>query len=35
VPLDRARRWMALAALIIFVLCFTPAPISPFDLIGR
>jgi hypothetical protein len=26
---------MALAALIIFVLCFTPAPISPFDLIGR
>jgi len=35
VPLDRARRWMALAALAIFVLCFTPAPISPFDLIGR
>ena len=35
VPLDRARRWMALAALIILGLCFTPAPISPFDLIGR
>jgi membrane-associated protease RseP (regulator of RpoE activity) len=35
VPLDGARRWMALAALIIFVLCFTPAPISPFDLLGR
>jgi membrane-associated protease RseP (regulator of RpoE activity) len=35
VPLDRARRWMALGALIILGLCFTPAPISPFDLIGR
>jgi len=35
VPLDRARRWLALAALIILALCFTPAPISPFDLIGR
>jgi membrane-associated protease RseP (regulator of RpoE activity) len=35
VPLDPARRWMALVALIILALCFTPAPISPFDLIGR
>jgi membrane-associated protease RseP (regulator of RpoE activity) len=35
VPLDRARMWMALAAFIILALCFTPAPISPFDLIGR
>jgi membrane-associated protease RseP (regulator of RpoE activity) len=35
VPLDRTRRWLALAALIILALCFTPAPISPFDLIGR
>jgi membrane-associated protease RseP (regulator of RpoE activity) len=35
VPLDGTRRWLALAALIILGLCFTPAPISPFDLIGR
>jgi membrane-associated protease RseP (regulator of RpoE activity) len=35
VPLDRTRRWLALAALIILGLCFTPAPISPFDLIAR
>ncbi len=35
VPLDTTRRWLALVALIILGLCFTPAPISPFDLIGR
>jgi hypothetical protein len=35
VPLDRVRMWMALAAFVILALCFTPAPISPFDLIGR
>jgi membrane-associated protease RseP (regulator of RpoE activity) len=35
IPLDTTRRWMALLALIILGLCFTPAPISPFDLIGR
>ena len=35
VPLDRTRRWLALAAFVILGLCFTPAPISPFDLIGR
>ncbi len=34
VPLDRARRCWRCAALIIFALCFTPAPISPFDLLG-
>jgi membrane-associated protease RseP (regulator of RpoE activity) len=35
VPLDRTRRWLALAALVILVLCFTPTPISQFDLSGR
>jgi membrane-associated protease RseP (regulator of RpoE activity) len=34
VPLDPARRWLALVAVIIFVLCFTPAPIEPFALVG-
>lgn len=27
-PLDRRRRWLAIAALAIFVLCFMPVPIS-------
>ncbi len=27
VPLDRRRRWVAVATAVIFVLCFTPAPI--------
>jgi membrane-associated protease RseP (regulator of RpoE activity) len=35
VPLDPTRRWLALAALVIFVLCFTPAPIQPLDLLHR
>jgi len=35
VPLDRTRLILAFVALAMFVLCFTPAPISPFDLIGR
>ena len=35
VPLDRTRLVLAFVALAMFVLCFTPAPISPFDLIGR
>jgi len=35
VPLDRARVWLALAALIMFLICFTPAPIEPIDLMGR
>ncbi len=33
VPLDRSRKLLALVALVIFVLCFTPAPIS--ELIRR
>lgn len=36
VPLDRTRQWLALVALVIFVLCFTPAPIEPMELLkGR
>ncbi len=35
VPLDRTRTMLALAALVVFVLCFTPAPIQPLDLIRR
>ena len=34
-PLDPGRRWLAVLALAIFVLCFTPAPIQPLDLIRR
>jgi membrane-associated protease RseP (regulator of RpoE activity) len=33
VPLDPARRWLALFALVMFVLCFTPAPIEPLELL--
>jgi hypothetical protein len=33
VPLDRTRLWLAFVALVVFVLCFTPAPIEPLDLI--
>jgi len=33
VPLDRTRVWLAAFALLMFVLCFTPAPIQPLDLI--
>jgi membrane-associated protease RseP (regulator of RpoE activity) len=35
VPLDSGRMWLALFALIMFILCFTPAPIEPLDLVGR
>lgn len=35
VPLDRKRLWLALFALIMFVLCFTPAPIQPTQLLGK
>ncbi len=35
IPLDRGRRWLAVLALVILVLCFTPAPIQPLDLIRR
>lgn len=34
VPLDDTRRWIALGTLVIFVLCFTPAPIEVTDLLG-
>jgi membrane-associated protease RseP (regulator of RpoE activity) len=34
VPLDRTRLWLAVAALAMFVLCFTPAPIEPFDIVS-
>jgi membrane-associated protease RseP (regulator of RpoE activity) len=33
VPLDRQRLWLALAALAIFVLCFTPSPIEATQLL--
>jgi len=35
VPLDRTRLILAVFALLMFVLCFTPAPIRPMELIGR
>jgi membrane-associated protease RseP (regulator of RpoE activity) len=35
VPLDRTRVLLALFALAMFILCFTPAPIQPMDLIRR
>jgi membrane-associated protease RseP (regulator of RpoE activity) len=35
VPLDRTRVYLAIFAAIMFVLCFTPAPIQPFQLLGR
>lgn len=33
VPLDRGRKVLALFAVAMFVLCFTPAPIEPLELI--
>jgi membrane-associated protease RseP (regulator of RpoE activity) len=35
VPLDRTRLFLAAFAVIMFVLCFTPAPIRPMELLGR
>ena len=35
IPLDRSRRRLALVALIMFIVCFTPAPIEVFNLGGR
>jgi membrane-associated protease RseP (regulator of RpoE activity) len=35
VPLDRARMILAFIALVMFIVCFTPAPIEPMELIGR
>jgi membrane-associated protease RseP (regulator of RpoE activity) len=33
IPLDPARRWLAVFAVIMFALCFTPAPIQIMDLL--
>jgi membrane-associated protease RseP (regulator of RpoE activity) len=33
VPLDRRRMLVALFAVVMFILCFTPAPIEPLDLL--
>jgi membrane-associated protease RseP (regulator of RpoE activity) len=33
VPLDSTRVWLAAFAVLMFVLCFTPAPIEPLDLV--
>ena len=35
VPLDRTRLWLAALAVVMFILCFTPTPIEPLDLVGR
>ena len=35
VPLDRTRLWLAAFAVVMFILCFTPTPIEPLDLVGR
>jgi len=35
VPLDRSRLILAGCALLMFILCFTPAPIQPIELIRR
>jgi len=32
-PLDAGRKWLAVFAVLMFVLCFTPAPISTMDLV--
>jgi membrane-associated protease RseP (regulator of RpoE activity) len=32
-PLDAGRKRLAIFAVVMFVLCFTPAPIEPFDLV--
>jgi hypothetical protein len=34
VPLDRTRLWLAAGAVLMFILCFTPAPIEPFDIVS-
>lgn len=35
IPLDTGRLWLAAFALLMFVVCFTPAPIQPAALVGR
>jgi len=34
-PLDRTRLLLALCAVVIFILCFTPAPIQPMELLRK
>jgi hypothetical protein len=34
-PLDRTRLILALCAVVIFILCFTPAPIQPMELLRK
>ena len=34
-PLDRTRLVLALCAVVIFILCFTPAPIQPLELLRK
>jgi len=33
VPLDRGRMWLAAFAVLMFILCFTPEPIQPLDIV--
>src|SRR5215213_5151050 len=35
IPLDRVRVWLAVLALVVFVLCFTPNPIEPTELLRQ
>ena len=35
IPLDRTRIWLAVLALVIFVLCFTPNPLEPTELLRQ
>lgn len=35
IPLDRTRIWLAVLAVLVFVLCFTPNPIEPTQLLNR
>jgi hypothetical protein len=34
VPLDRGRMWLAGFAVVMFILCFTPSPIQPLDIVA-
>ncbi|MEO5739177.1 MAG: site-2 protease family protein, partial [Vicinamibacterales bacterium] len=35
IPLDRTRIWLAVLAVLVLVLCFTPNPIEPTQLLNR
>ena len=35
VPLDQTRKALAIFAVIMFILCFTPSPIEPMNLVTR